>query len=80
MGHFFPCYELDLLIFDAVDLCNFVMNELNATLEVQGMRKLGHPKNEVSSETQKLRSATTNSNTICQKNHSKFFSKIFFDV
>ena len=37
---------------------------------------LGRPENEDSSQTIKLMSATTNSNAICQKNHSKFFSKI----
>ena len=41
---------------------------------------LGRPENEDSSQTIKLMSATTNSNAICQKNHSIFFSKILSDV
>ena len=40
---------------------------------------LGRPKNEVSSQTQNLRSATTNSKSIYQKNHSKKFSKKNFE-
>ena len=32
------------------------------------------------SQTQNLRSDPANSKTLCQKDHSKFFSKFFFDV
>ena len=42
--------------------------------------RIGRPKYEDSSHTQNLRSDPANSKTLCQKNHSKFFSKFFFDV